>query len=118
MICGGGGGGGGWHRREMFFLANIWLIQPLKVNLKYQLKYKYPPLAKDVTRGYYSVVTHVLYYFCDMSVITACAIFNSANFHVVCTCTFFGETICLLTNLKLIKIATLIDLHIVLTYDC
>ena len=53
-----------------------------------------------------------------MSLITACAIFCSLKFHVVCTCTFFGDTICLLTNRKMIKIVTLIDLHIVLTYDC
>jgi hypothetical protein len=33
------------------------------------------------------------------------------------TSTFFGDTICLLTNRKMIKILTLIDLHIVLTYD-
>ena len=39
-------------------------------------------------------------------------------FHVVCTCTFFGDTIRLVTNRKMIKIVTLIDLHIVLTYDC
>jgi hypothetical protein len=52
-----------------------------------------------------------------MSLITACAIFCNLKFHVVCTCTFFGDTICLLTNRKMIKI-TLIDLHIVLTYDC
>jgi hypothetical protein len=30
----------------------------------------------------------------------------------------FGDTICLLTNRKMIKIMTLIDLHIVLTCDC
>jgi hypothetical protein len=53
-----------------------------------------------------------------MSLITACAIFCSLNFHVVCTCSFFGDTICVLTNRKMIKIATLIDLHIVLTYEC
>ena len=55
-----------------------------------------------------------------------CAIFCILKFHVVCTCTFFGDTICLLTNRKMIKIVTLIDwlidwlidLHIVLTYDC
>jgi hypothetical protein len=28
--------------------------------LKYQLKNKYPPLAKTFTKGYHSVVTHVL----------------------------------------------------------
>ena len=69
----------------------------------------YPPLAKNFTKGYHSVVTHVLYHFCDMSLITACAIFCSLKFHVVCTCTFFGDTICLLTNRKMIKIATLTD---------
>ena len=42
----------------------------------------------------------------------------SLKFHVVCTCTFFGDTICLLTNWKMAKIAIPIDLHIVLTYDC
>jgi hypothetical protein len=50
-----------------------------------------------------------------MSLITACAISCSLKFHVVCTCTFFGDTICLLTNRKMIKIVSLIDLHIVLT---
>jgi hypothetical protein len=29
----------------------------IKPNLKYQLKNKYPPLAKNVTKGYQSVVT-------------------------------------------------------------
>jgi hypothetical protein len=43
--------------------------------------------------------------------------FCNLKFHVVCTCTFFGGTICLLTNRKTIKM-TPIDLHIVLTYDC
>ena len=55
--------------------------------------------------------------FCDMSLITACAIFCSLKFHVVCTCTFFGDTICLLRNRKMIKIVSLIDLHVVMTYD-
>jgi hypothetical protein len=87
-------------------------------NLKYQFKNKYQPLSKNLTKGYRSVVTHVLYHFCDMSFITACVIFCSLKFHVVCTCTFFGDTICLLTNQKMINIVTLIDLHIVLTYDC
>jgi hypothetical protein len=53
-----------------------------------------------------------------MSLITACEIFCSLQFHIVCTCSFFGDTICLLTNRKMIKIVTLIDSHIVLTYDC
>jgi hypothetical protein len=82
----------------MFLVANILLIQPLKS--------KYPPLAKNVTKGYNSVVTHVLYHFCDMSLITACAIFCSLMFHVVCTCIFFGDTVCLVTNRKMIKTVT------------
>jgi hypothetical protein len=105
----------GWHRREIVFLLKIWLIQPLKffsANLKYQLKYKYPPLAKDVTKGYCPVVTHVLYHFCDMSLITC----NFQQYNL--SCCLPGDTICLLTNWKMIKTATLIDLHIVLTYDC
>ena len=108
-------------KKNVFLVKNV-LIQPLKSqknvlpNLKYQLKNKYPLLAKTFTKGYHSVVTHVLYHFCDMSLITACAIFCSLKFHVVCTCTFFGDTICLLTNREMIKIVALIDLHIVLTY--
>jgi hypothetical protein len=41
----------------MFFVAKILLTQPLKSkktklpNLKYQLKNKYPPLAKKFTKG-------------------------------------------------------------------
>jgi hypothetical protein len=103
----------------MFFLIKILLMQPLKSektflpNLKYQLKNKYPSLAKNFTKGYHSVVTHVLYHFCDRSLITACEIFCGLKFHVVCTCTFFGDTVCLLINGKI----TLIDLNIVLTYD-
>jgi hypothetical protein len=75
-------------------------------------------MNKSFIKVYHSVVTHVIYHFCDMSLITACAIFCSLKFHVVCTCTFLGDTICLLTNRKIIKIVTLIDLYIVLTYDC
>jgi hypothetical protein len=75
-------------------------------------------VTKNFTKGYHSVVIHVLYHFCDMSLITAYAIFCSLKFHVVCTCTFFGDTVCLLTNREMIKIVTLIDLNIVLTYDC
>jgi hypothetical protein len=77
----------------MFFVANILLTQSLKSqkfdypipNLKYQLKNKYQPLAKNFTKGYHSVVTLVLYHFCDMSLIADCEIF--------CTCSFFGDTI-------------------------
>jgi hypothetical protein len=73
--------------------SRIWLP-----NLKYLLKNKYPPLAKNFTNEYHSVVTHVLYHFCDMSLITACEIFCSLKLHLVCTCTFFGDTICLDPN--------------------
>jgi hypothetical protein len=93
--------------------SKIWLP-----NLKYKLKNKWVLLAKTFTKGYHSVVSHVLYHFCDTSLITDCAIFCSLKFHVVCTCTFFGDTFCLPTNRKMIKIVTLIDSHIVLTYDC
>jgi hypothetical protein len=79
--------------------SKIWLP-----NLKYQLKI-----------NTHSVFTYVLYHFCDTSLITACEIFCSLKFHVVCT--FFGD-ICLPTNRKMIKIVTLIDSHIVLTSDC
>jgi hypothetical protein len=105
IIYGGGGGGGGsWHRRELFFLVKVLPIQPLTSQKKF-----YPtlninsPWPKNFTKGCHSVVTHGLYHFCDMSLITACAIFCSLKFHVVCTCTFFGDTICLLTNRKMIK---------------
>jgi hypothetical protein len=85
-------------------------------HLKYQFKNKYPPMAKNFTKGYHSIVIHVLYHFCDTSlIITACAIFCSVKFHVVCTCSFFGDTICLLTNRKMIKIVILIDFHIFYT---
>jgi hypothetical protein len=64
----------------MFFLVML-LIQLLKKlkyfvpNLENQLKNKYPPLGKNVTEGYHSLVTHVIYHFCDTSLITACAIY-------------------------------------------
>jgi hypothetical protein len=76
---------------------------------KDRLRNKYPPLAKNFTKGYHSVVTHVLYHFCDMSLITTCVIFCSLKFYAVCTCTFFGDTICLLTNRKMIKIVRYSD---------
>jgi hypothetical protein len=53
--------GRGWHRREMFFVAKILLTQPLKSqkiwlpNFIYQLKNKYPPLAKNLTKGFHSL---------------------------------------------------------------
>jgi hypothetical protein len=50
-------------------------------------------------------------HFCDMSLITACEISCSLKFHVVCTCTFFGDAICPPTNRKMIEIVTLIDSH-------
>jgi hypothetical protein len=54
-------------KKNVFLVKNV-LIQPLKSqknvlpNLKYQLKNKYPLLAKTFTKGYHSVVTHVLYH--------------------------------------------------------
>ena len=113
----------GGYRREMFFVAKFLLTQPLKSqklpNLKYQLKNKYPPLAKNFTKGYHSVVTHVLYHFCDMSLITACGNFLQSKVSC-CLHMYFlwRQHICLPTNRKMIKIVTLIDSHIVLTYDC
>jgi hypothetical protein len=61
-----------WHRREIFFLVKILLIQP-KSNIFYptsniNLKIEYPPLTKNITKGYNSVVTHVLYHFCDYTI--------------------------------------------------
>ena len=82
-----------WHRREML------------VKIPGQKLYKRTLCS-----------CHVLYHFCDTSFKTACTIFCTLKFHVVCTCTFFGDTICLLANRKMIKIVTLIDLHIVLTH--
>jgi hypothetical protein len=81
------------------------------------LKNKYHPWPQSYKQIQYRF-THVLYHFCDMSLITACDIFCSLKFHVVCTYTLFGDTICLPTNGEIIKIVTLIDSHIVLTYDC
>ena len=59
------------------------------------------PLAKKFTKGFHSVVIHVLYHFCDMCLTTACAIFCSLRFHVVCTWTFFGDTIFFLRQMSL-----------------
>jgi hypothetical protein len=80
--------GARWHRKVMFFLAKILLIQPLKSKM-------FLPThgQKLFWKGYHSIATHVVYPFCHMSLITARAIFCSAMFHVVCTCTFFGDTI-------------------------
>jgi hypothetical protein len=112
--------GGGWHRREMFFVAKIFLTQPLKKskiwlpNLKYQLKNKYPPLAKNFTKGWHSVVTYVLYHFCDMSLITDCEMFCSLKLHI-----YFLWRYHLSRNKSENDqdIVTLIDSHIVLTND-
>ena len=61
---------------------NIKKSKDVLPNLKYHLKNKYPPLAKNIRKGYHSVVTHILvYYFYDMSLITACAIFCRPKFH-------------------------------------
>jgi hypothetical protein len=96
-------GGGVVPKRNVFRCKNfadpankklkIWLP-----NLKYQLKNKYPPLAKNFTRGYHSVVTYVLYHFRDMSLIKYCEIFCSLKFNIVCTCTFVGDSMHLSPN--------------------
>jgi hypothetical protein len=67
-------GGEGLHRREMFFLIKNFLIQPLKFFYPTSYKNKCPPLAKKFTKVSHSVVTHVLYHFCDT---TAGAIFSA-----------------------------------------
>jgi hypothetical protein len=63
-------------------------------NLKYQLKNKYPPLARDFTKGYTIQLSHMSFTtsVTCMSLITTCAIFCSLKFHVVWTSTFFGDT--------------------------
>jgi hypothetical protein len=75
--------------RHLIYISNKQKLYILttKKDIKYQLKNKYPPLAENVAKGYRSVVTHVLYHFCDTSLITACEIFCSLKFHIVCTCT-------------------------------
>ena len=72
---GGGGGGGGAPKRNVFLDSNfanptIKKSKDFLPNLKYQLKCKYPQLSH---------ITHVLYHFCDMNLITACAIFCRAK---------------------------------------
>ena len=79
-----------WVKDWSLFIADPIIKKSKKVltNLKYQLKNNYPKtLWKE---GYHSVVTHVLYYFCHMSLITAwmCNFLQSKS-HVVCACTFF-----------------------------
>jgi hypothetical protein len=59
-------------------------------------------------------IKNTFHLWCTYSTLTACEIFCNLKFHIVCTSTFFGDTICLLTNREMIKIVTLIDLHIVL----
>ena len=83
------GGGGGEGGAPNFFIK-ILLIQPWKSFKKFtqpqmliNLKINTHPWPK----GYHSGVTHVLYHFCDI-----------LKFHVVCTCTFFVDTIRLLIN--------------------
>jgi hypothetical protein len=72
---------GGAPKRNVFLGKNFAdpTIKKVKIfiypTLKYQLKNKYLPLAKNVTKGYHSVVTHIFYHFCDMSLITSGATF-------------------------------------------
>jgi hypothetical protein len=117
--------GGGWHRREMFFVAKILLTQPLKKskiwlsNLKYQLKNKYPPLAKNFTKGWHSVVTYVLYHFCDMYEFDN-GLWNFLQSKVSCCLHMYFLWRYHLSRNKSENdqdIVTLIDSHIVLTND-
>ena len=93
------------YRRELFLLVNILLIQPL------QCQNVFYPTQKNFTKGYDSVVTHILCHLCDMSLITACAIFCSLKFHVVYTIMYFNLTPDKSENDQ--DMVTLIDLHIV-----
>ena len=63
---GGGGGGEGGAKRNLFLLKML-LIQPLKIK---PTSNKYPPPAKNFTKGYRSVVTDVLYRFGSSSTYT------------------------------------------------
>ena len=82
-------------------------VVPTRSNKKIKI-YPWPKTLQKYTIQ----LSHVLYHFFDMNLITACTIFScSVKFHVVCTCTFFGDIICLLTIRKMMKIVTLIDLH-------
>jgi hypothetical protein len=107
----------------MFFVAKILLTQPLKSkkiwlpNLKYQLKNKYPPLAKNFTKRYHSVVTHVPCHFCMWHEFDN-GLWNFLHSKVPCCLHMYFLWRHHLSPNKSKKIATLIDSHIVLTYDC
>jgi hypothetical protein len=61
--------------REMFADPTIKKSTKFFAQPQISIKNIYPPLAKNVTKEYHSVVTHFQYHFCDTSLITACAIF-------------------------------------------
>jgi hypothetical protein len=117
--------------RENVLFCTLWLVFPLvifelsqNVNLIFHNLLSIIHLLKSIVRSLWYLHFIIIYlhcdycslqlfivfcYFCDTSLITACAIFCHLKFHVVCTCAFFeswpifGDTICLLTNRKMIK---------------
>jgi hypothetical protein len=102
-------------KRDVFLLKGL-LTQPLKSqnlsdsvpNLKHQLENKYThPWPKTLQKNT-TPLSHMSFT-TSVSLITACVIFCRLRFHVIYTCTFFEDTVCLLTNRKMIKIVTLID---------
>jgi hypothetical protein len=81
--------------------SRIWLP-----NLKYQ------------NINTHSFVTHVLYHFCDTSLIMVCEIFCSLKVSCCLHMYFLWRHHLSPNNRKMIKIVTLIDSHIVLTNEC
>jgi hypothetical protein len=86
-------------------------------NLKYQLKIKYPPLAKNWLQKDTIQLSHMSF---TTSVTRVCA---SAILHSLKPCCLhmyflWRHHLPPDTYWKMIKMVTLIDLHIVLTYDC
>jgi hypothetical protein len=108
------------RERSLFMVPKILLTQPLK-NQKFDYpisSHPWPKLQKDVRQ----VVTHVLYHFCDTSLIMF-GLWNLLTFlqsKVSCCLRiyFLWRHHLVPTNRKMIEIATLTDSHIVLTYDC
>jgi hypothetical protein len=91
-------------------------------NLKYQLKNKYPPLAKNIAKGYHSVVTHVLYHFCDMSLMTACVIFCKLTSFTLSAHVLSWETPFASWQIRKwprwLWVSDWWFIHIILTYNC
>ena len=89
-----GGGGGGVASKINVLLREMFADPTIKKSTKFfpqpqiSIKNIYPPLAKNVTKEYHSVVTHFQYHFCDTSLITACAIFFPFLFGATLTLQF------------------------------